>query len=317
MQWQKLSQVELRQLYYFMTVVQAGNNMSEAAQRLRIKQPPLSQSIQALEKMLTAFTSGTEVKLFNRRKRPLELTPAGQVFLEEVQLAFTHLDRAIVQAGKASRGEVGRFVIGFNNSIANSILPEILQQFRDQYPTINLELREVPIQDEIPLLKANQLDVIFQRSPYIHETDPDLDFLPILEEYFVVALPEGHALAQHRQIPLPDLQHYPIILPPLDILPFYENVIQLCREAGFEPTVLSTVMVTGVVAMLSLVAADVGVAILPNHVQTLHREGVVYRAIQNAKLSRQIAIVWRQADPSPVLDNFLTLIRENLLRDSW
>ncbi len=319
MNWQRLSQVELRQIYYFITIVQTGNNFSEAAKRLGIKQPPLSQSIQALEKMLTTCTA-TEVKLFNRRKRPVDLTPAGQVFLEEVQLAFTHLDRAIAQAGHASRGEIGRLMIGFNNSIANSILPEVLQQFRNQFPTVDLELREVTIHDEILLLKAHQLDVIFQRSPYVHETDSDLCFLPILEEYFVVALPAHHPLAQHAKIPLPALQDYPIILPPLDILPFYENVIQLCQEMGFEPTILSTVVVTGVVAMLSLVAAGVGVAILPNHVQTLRREGVVYRAIQDAKLSRQIAVVWRQADPSPVLHNFLTVIQEIMhlpLLDSW
>jgi DNA-binding transcriptional LysR family regulator len=120
----------------------------------------------------------------------------------------------------------------------------------------------VPIQDEVPLLKAHQLDVIFQRSPYIHENDSELDLLPILDEYFIVALAEDPTLAQHHTISLSALQNYPIILSPLDILPFYENVIHLCREAGFEPTVLSTVLstviVTGVVAMLSLVADDVG-----------------------------------------------------------
>jgi DNA-binding transcriptional LysR family regulator len=317
MNWQKLTKIELRQICYFMTVVQAGNSFSKAADRLGIKQPPLSQSIQALEKTLSLYTN-TEVKLFNRRKQPLELTPAGQVFLKEAQLALTHLDRAVSQAGQASRGEIGRLIIGFNNSIANSILPEVLQLFRDQFPTVDLELREIAIQTEIPLLKTHQLDLTFQRSPYIYDSDSDIKVVPILEEYFVVALPADHVLAQEARIPLRALQDYPIILPPLDILPFYENVIHLCQEQGFEPKILSTVTVTGVVAMLSLVAADVGVAILPNHVQTLHREGVVYRAIQDAKLSRQIAVAWRQADPSPVLRNFLTTIQKvTHLLDSW
>ncbi|MFM7424336.1 MAG: LysR family transcriptional regulator [Elainella sp.] len=323
MNWQKLSQVELRQICYFMTVVQAGNNFSEAAKRLGIKQPPLSQSIQALEKLLASQSPAAQVKLFDRSRRPLELTPAGQVFLEEAQLALTHLDRAIVQAGRASRGEVGRLIIGFNNSIANSILPSVLQNFKKDSPDVELELREVAIEDEIPLLKAHQLDVVFQRSPYVQETDLELDFQPILDEYFIVALPENHSLAQQSKIQLQALQDCPIILPPLDILPFYENVIHLCREVGFEPKTLSTVTVTGVVAMLSLVAANVGVAILPNHVQTLHREGVVYCAIEqpkgvaeNSRLSRQIAVVSRQDDPSPVLRNFLEVMKRTVL-DSW
>lgn len=324
MNWAKLSRVELRQIYYFMTVVQSGNNFTAAASRLGIKQPPLSQSIQALEKMLAAqqASPSAEVELFNRRKRPFELTPAGQVFLEEAQLAFTHLERAIVQAGRASRGEVGRLIIGFNNSIANSILPSVLKNFKEKFPTVDLELREVAIEDEISLLKSNQLDVIFQRSPFVHGSDLELNFQTILDEYFIVALPEDHILARHPNIELKALQDCPIILPPLNILPFYENVIRHCQEVGFEPQILSTVTVTGVVAMLSLVAANVGVAILPNHVQTLRREGVVYRAIEqpksvteNAKLSRQIAVVSR-ADASPVVDNFLEVMKRTVL-DSW
>jgi DNA-binding transcriptional LysR family regulator len=260
------------------------------------------------------------VKLFDRSKRPIELTEAGQAFLIEVQQALIHLDRAVSHARQASQGEIGRLIIGMNNSIANTILPEVLQSFQQRFPKVALELHEVTIQQEIQMLKNHQLDVIFQRSPSFAQNDSALSYHPILEEYFVVALPTRHALADQATIPLQALADDAIILPSLDVLPFYERIITICREAGFEPKNNQTVTVTGVVTLLSLVAAGVGVSILPNHVQTLHREGVVYRSIQNATLNRQIAVVWRQEDTSTVLRQFLKVVQEvmNLsLLDSW
>lgn len=320
MEFQHLSQFELRQICYFIAVVQANNNFSEAAKRLGIKQPPLSQRIQALEELLSTHQKTLAVKLFDRSKRPIELTEAGQAFLVEAQQALIHLNRAVSYARQASQGEIGRLIIGMNNSIANTILPEVVQEFQQRFPKVELELHEVTIQHEIQMLKNHELDVIFQRSPSFEQNDPALSFQPILEEYFVVALPTTHALADQSKISLKALADDAIILPSLDVLPFYEKVVTLCREAGFEPKINQTVTVTGVVTLLSLVAAGVGVSILPNHVQTLHREGVVYRSLQNAALNRQIAVVWRQEDSSIVLRQFLKVIQEvmNLsLLDSW
>jgi DNA-binding transcriptional LysR family regulator len=320
MEFQHLSQFELRQICYFIAVVQANNNFSEAAKRLGIKQPPLSQRIQALEELLSTHQKTLAVKLFDRSKRPIELTEAGQAFLVEAQQALIHLNRAVSYARQASQGEIGRLIIGMNNSIANTILPEVVQEFQQRFPKVELELHEVTIQHEIQMLKNHQLDVIFQRSPSFEQNDPALSFQPILEEYFVVALPTTHALADQSKISLKALADDALILPSLDVLPFYEKVVTLCREAGFEPKINQTVTVTGVVTLLSLVAAGVGVSILPNHVQTLHREGVVYRSLQNAALNRQIAVVWRQEDSSIVLRQFLKVIQEvmNLsLLDSW
>ncbi|MEG4404759.1 LysR family transcriptional regulator [Microcoleus sp. MON2_D5] len=320
MEFQHLGQFELRQICYFIAVVQADNNFSEAAKRLGIKQPPLSQRIQALEELLSTHQKTLAVKLFDRSKRPIQLTEAGQAFLVEAQQALIHLNRAVSYARQASQGEIGRLIIGMNNSIANTILPEVVQEFQQRFPKVELELHEVTIQQEIQMLKNHQLDVIFQRSPSFEQNDPALSFQPILEEYFVVALPTTHALADQSKISLKALADDAIILPSLDVLPFYEKVVTLCREAGFEPKINQTVTVTGVVTLLSLVAAGVGVSILPNHVQTLHREGVVYRSLQNAALNRQIAVVWRQEDSSIVLRQFLKVIQEvmNLsLLDSW
>lgn len=305
-----LSDFELRQICYFIEVVQAGNNFSEAARRLGIKQPPLSQRIQALEKLLSTHKNTSEVKLFDRSTKPVRLTEAGKVFLEEAQLALMHLNRAINQARRASQGQIGHLTVGMNNSIANSILPTVLQEFRKQYPEVELELHEATIQNELQRLKNHQLDVVFYRSPSLYEEDSNLSFMPILQESFLLVLPNTHILANQTQIPLKALKDESIILPSLDVLPFYKQVIKLCKKAGFEPNVVQTVKATGIVTILSLVAAGIGISILPNHVQLLHREGLVYRPIQDVALTRHISIVWRQDDSSIVLQKFLNVIQD-------
>lgn len=194
--------------------------------------------------------------------------------MKGAQIALLHLKRAIAQVRLASRGQIGRLIVGMDNSIANSILSEILKEFQKRFPNVELELREATIQQEIQMLKNHQLDVVFQRSPSVDENDPSLSFLPILQEYFVVVLPATYVLANHTQISLKALKDDAIILPSLDVLPFYERVVKLCKEAGFEPKLIQTTAVTGIVTLLSLVAAGFGVSILPNHVQTLHRENV-------------------------------------------
>ncbi len=317
MEFQHLSQFELRQICNFMTLVQADNNFSNAAEHLGIKQPPLSQSIQALEKLLGDERVGLIVKLFDRKKRPVELTEAGRVFSIEVQQALFHLDRAVTHARQASRGEIGRLIVGINNSIANTILPEMLKVFRKRFPNVKIEILEVTIEQEVPMLKNHQVDVIFQRAPSFEQMNPALfSFQTILEEYFVVALPVTHPLADRATIPLEALADDFIILPSVDLFPFYQKVFTLCHQAGFTPKIDKSINVSGVIALLSLVAAGFGVSILPNHVETLERHGVKYRPLESTPLNRQIAVVWREDDSSIILGQFIDVVRNLSLENS-
>lgn len=314
MSFNHLSHFELRQICYFLEAVAAGNHFTEAAKRLGIKQPPFSQSIQALEDKLSRDTA-FDVKLFDRSTKPPTLTEAGRVFLKEGEFALTHLERAINQARRASQGEIGHLTVGVHNSVANSILPKVLRAFQSRYPSVELELREVTIHQEIPLLKEHQLDVVFHRSPSPYENDSDLVFVPILQESFLVVLPETHSLANQKQLSLAALKNESMILPSLDALPFYKQVIRLCQKAGFEPKIIPTIKATGIVTLLSLVAAGIGISILPSHVQVLHREGVIYRSLQDKMLSRHMTVVYRKSDSSNVLQKFLDVIREVIKED--
>ncbi len=317
MDLQQLSRIELRQICYFLELVQAENNFTVAAQRLGIQQPPLSQRIQALETFLSSGQHSCPVKLFDRSTRPITLTIAGEVFLEEVQQALVHLDRAIVRSKQASKGQIGRLTVGMTNFIANTLLPNILQQFQQRFPDVILEMNEITVDHRFRHLKDRQLDVVFQHAEQFDHIDPEFTFQPILKEHFILAMPMQHRLATQTHVCLQDLKTEKIILPSLKQLPFYQNVISLCQGAGFEPDLVKDISVNGVVTLLSLVAAGVGLAVLPNHVTSLQREGVIYRSLTDMALTRQVAAVWRQDNHSIILRQFLQVIEELMHSSRW
>jgi DNA-binding transcriptional LysR family regulator len=292
--------MELRHLRYFIAVAEELN-FTRAAERLHIAQPPLSQQIQALEADLG-------VQLFERKKRPLQLTAAGQVLLTEARLVFATVERAIISTKRASLGETGRLVVGANSSIANSVLPDILRVFRSRFGDVELVLRELTSFQQIQELRSRVIDVGFDRLPNENENDTALSFLPILQESLVIALPEQHPLAAKSQIPLKALADEPFVLPPPDLVPSYSQIINLCQQVGFTPKVVQ--QATWMITVLSLVAGGVGVALLPANAQNLVRKGVVYREIQGENLTRQLAVIWRRDDSSIILREFIALTKD-------
>ena len=293
-----LSTFELRQICYFLTVVEAGNVISHAAERLNIEQPPLSQRIRSLEKQL-------HVQLFDRKQRPMRLTPAGKVFLHDVKLAIAHLDRAITQARRAEQGEVGTLRIGIASSIANSMLPDLLRQFRHRYPDVDLDLHHLTAEQQLKALGDRQLDIGFEVVPDEVLQSDIFHCIPVVTESLVVVLPTEHILAKKQTIDLLDLADEPLLLPSIQAFPFYETFIQHCQQAGFQPNLVKTTTATWMLTLLSLVAAGIGLAILPSNVCVLKREGVIFKAIANLNISRQIYAIWRSDNPSTVLAHFL------------
>lgn len=316
MSLQTWKQLEMRQLQYFMELTagaDAKKSFSKAAERLDVEQSYLSKTIATLEATLG-------VELFDRSRRPPVLTTAGKVFLSELQVAVAALERAVRQAQEANRGAVGKLVIVVNTAIANSLLPAILKTFRSRYSKVELELRVMTNKDMIQGLRDGSIDVGFEHLPNPNSDDPNLNVLPIAQESFVVALPKHHPLAARSQISLAALKDEPLILPPTDAVPSYEVVLSQFEAIGVKPILLETVKATWMVINLSLVAAGAGVSILPDNVQTLQREDVVYRKLHDAPLSRQIAVVWRRAalqdlgQPLPtdsiLLRQFLLVVQE-------
>jgi DNA-binding transcriptional LysR family regulator len=302
--------MELRHLRYFRAVANELH-FGRAAEKLHISQPPLTKQIQDLEAEL-----GFE--LFNRTKRSVALTPAGQAFLSEVNQILQQLDRAIDIGSKTSRGELGQISIGFVGSATYNILPVMLQQFHDRYPDVQIELHELTTDRQLIWLREGRIDLGLIRPPI---ADLDLNSQVIFQESVVVAIPSNHHLAMLASIDLAVLATEPFILFPRELAPgLYDPIIAICQAAGFSPQVVQECI--QMQTIVSLVSANMGVSILPESIQEVQRQGVVYKPIRSSSVRfaesstisveklATIAIVWRQNDPSPTMNRFLEIVLE-------
>ncbi len=297
--------MELRHLRYFLAVA-TELHFGHAAEKLHIAQPPLSHQIRQLETEL-----GFE--LFTRTKRSVILTPAGQAFLIQVKQIFQQLDQAIEIGRKTSRGELGQISIGFVGSATYNILPVMLQQFRDRYPQVQIELHELTTDRQLIWLRDGKIDIGLMRPPII---EPDVTSEIVFEESLVIALPASHQLATVDSIDLRLLAREPFILFPRQLAPgLYDPIITICQAAGFSPLVVQECI--QMQTIVSLVSANMGVSIVPESIQQVQRAGVVYKPIQDLTPpgSKQllrlatISIVWRTKDDSPTVSRLLEIFK--------
>lgn len=299
----RLSTLEIRQICYFLMVVQCDNSFSRAAEQLHIERPPLSQRIRALEKRL-------QVDLFDRRQRPVQLTSAGQVFLAKAQQALGQLEQAISQAQQAAKGEIGHLTIGLSSSAANGLFSDLLRRFCQGYPQVTIRLQELTVAEQLAALASGQIDLAIEAIPPAQLTERGLDWRVVDNESLVVVLPEGHPLTQANPIALTDLASESLILPNLQAFPFYHAFLERCAQAGFQPRLVENTTATWMLTILSLVGAGVGLAILPSNVLNLQRRGVVYREIAGLDLVRPMVAAWRKEKASATLQQLLTMMMD-------
>lgn len=290
--------MELRHLHYFIAVAEELN-FSRAAKRVHIAQPPLSQQIRDLETELG-------VTLFERTKRKVTLTDAGEVFLEEVRRIIQQVDRAVELVRKAGRGEVGRLIIGFNSSASYSILPQILHDFRVHCPDVEPQLQELTTTQQLEGLREDRLDLGLL---YLPIEDDNLKTLPLIKESLIIALPETHPLSDRTEICLEMLKNELFILPTRQLGEgLYRRIISFFEQNNFIPQRVQEVV--QLQTATSLVAGNVGVAIVPSSLQNLQRKGVVYQPLQETTPEITIAAAWRQNNQSPILAKFLNSIEQ-------
>ncbi len=289
--------IELRHLRYFIAVAEELH-FGRAAERLHMAQPPLSQQIKQLEDLLG-------FKLFERTKRSVQLTEAGQGFLAESYRLFRQLEQAIETGRQVSRGEKGQLVIGFVSSAAYNVLPEILRRFRSLVPDVRLELHELPTNEQVEWLQEGKIDVGFLRPPIENSS---LNLITIVREPMVVALPEQHPLGHKPKIALSSLANDAFVLFPRPLSPqAYDQIISLCQQAGFSPNVVQEAM--QMQTIVSLVAGGIGVAIVPISLQNMQRTGVVYKPLAGATLYAEVALAWRKQATATV-QQFLAVAQQ-------
>jgi len=289
--------MELRHLRYFIAVAEELH-FGRAAERLCIAQPPLSQQIQQLERELG-------FRLFHRTQRHVELTAAGQLMLEEAREVLAGLERAAAAGRRVARGEVGWIGIGFVGTATYEFLPAALSAFRALHPEVELVLRELVSAKQVQALRDKRIHIGLARPGVVEK---GIVSVPLYQEPLVAALPTRHPLAQREHLTLAALAEEPFILFPRHPKPSYADyLISLCEGVGFSPQVVQEA--AEIHTAISLVAAALGVTLVPASVQSAHREGIAYRPFEVPQPTTELTAIHRAGEISPLVTAFLKAMR--------
>lgn len=291
--------MELRQLRYFVTVARE-RNFTRAAEKLHIAQPPLSRQIQQLEAELGII-------LFDRGRRPLALTDGGRMLFEQAVQVLDRIDEMKALARQLLEAEKPHFSMGFVASTLYGYLPEVIRRYRVARPGVELTLLELTTMEQIAALKEGRIDVGFGRIPF---DDPAVDRTLLRREKLWVALPVAHTLAQHSgPLKLTELGGCSLVVYPRSPRPSYaDQVLALFREHDLKP--LSVHEVRELQTALGLVAADIGICLVPASVQRLRRDNVVYRPLDEPGAVSPIIMSTRKGDKSPEINHVFKLLKE-------
>ena len=294
--------MEFRHLRYIIAVAEEGH-ITRAAARLGMAQPPLSRHIKAIEQEIN-------IQLFRRVPRGVELTDAGRAFIDGARATFANLDRALEFARRTARGEEGRISVAFASSTAiHPLVPRVIREFREAFPQVAVTLDEGIPPRLIEDIANDRLDIAFLR-PNSAELER-LVYHPLLKEPLVAALPEGHALArdQARAVPLNRLSNEAFVVNSRDAGVAIRDVIfAACHAAGFSPRIGQEA--PRMMSTLALVAAGIGISIVPASLQQMNISGVVYRRLTGSPLLKvTLNLASRRGDASAVVRQFVSLVR--------
>ena len=290
--------MELRHLRYFVAVAEELH-FGRAALRLRMAQPPLSQQIQALEEELGA-------RLFDRNRRKVELTAAGEALLPEARDILARAGDLGRLARAAAGGEAGRLDIAFTGSVPfTEIMPRILRAFRHRFPDVRVSLREMSTGSQIEAMAEGRLDIGFAR-PSASNLPPGVSSRLILREPLVLALPSDHPLAGRAAVTMAEVAGQGLVMNPRHIgTGLYDKISQLCAAAGFAPRI--AVEAHQMSTMIRLVGAGLGLAIVPQTMCRVGFDGIAYAGIDTPEAFIDLLLIHRDGI-TPVTRNFLETV---------
>lgn len=293
---------DLRQLRYFVAVAEALS-FTQAARKLHISQPPLSQQIRALEEDL-----GT--KLFDRNKRHVALTEPGRMFLAEARAILARAETARTVVSEAADGCTGRLRLAYPASLSfHRALPQALLRFSEMAPRVQLELHEMYTETQFDALVTGQIDVGLVRAmPKERSVALQLQVDVIDHERLLLAMPCVHPLASRKRIHLRDVANESFVTQPRAYsTTLYDTLMQMAAMDGFHPVIRQEAQqVTG---LLALVSAGVGMALVPASLRAVQLPEVCMVELADKQADLLLAVASRKQDTSPVLARFLDAVK--------
>ncbi|TAL72963.1 MAG: LysR family transcriptional regulator [Rhodanobacter sp.] len=296
---------DLRQLRYFIAVAEELS-FTRAAIRLHISQPPLSQQILALERDLG-------VTLLERNKRKVALTEPGRVFFEEARQILTQTELARSRTTATAAGQSGQLRLAYSVSVSfHPFLPRALLRHRQVAPAVNLQLSELYTERQFAALLANEIDVGFVRNEPHHQRDARQLHLRVIDrEPLMLALPASHALATRETVTMREVAEESFVTQPRQLAAtLYDRLAALADAADFRPRIVQQAQQVN--GLLALVAAGLGLALVPASMRAVHLAGVRYVPLVDPLAHLLLAVASRTGDHSPVLAQFLATVEDAL-----
>jgi DNA-binding transcriptional LysR family regulator len=286
--------VELRHLRYFVCVADELH-FTRAARRLRVAQPALSRQIRQLEDEIG-------VALFERGRGGVRLTPAGTAFLEEARSVLERSEQAIRTAQASGAARPAPLDVGYVWGLFHSLVPPFIERFRRLAPEAAVNLFDQTATQQALALAEGHLDVGF--IGLAAEADAaGLAHRRIGACSFVAALPLGHPAARRRALDLPALASSMFLAISESTYPGAARLVaDACARAGFRPRIVQAADRGH--TLLSLVAGNCGVALVPESLAALPHPGVVLRPLLDPPRA-DLVVAWQPRRPHPLRDAFL------------
>ncbi len=290
--------MEVKQLRSFVAVARALN-FGRAARTLHLSQPALSAQIKALEEDLGA-------ELFVRNRRRVALTGVGQTLLVDAEQLLQHISEIELRIKRVSSGQTGLLRIGFVMSAALDLIPAITLAFKKQFTSVEFELKNLSTVQQVEALRSGALDVGFLRLPL---QESGFSIMRVAQEPFAVALPKHHPLARRRSVSVRDLAQEPFVAYGERWAPaFYQRWTSLCRAADFTPRIVQE---TGEMeTAIALVAAGLGVAILPAGITRRHGGIIAVKVLTQERTRSEIGLAFVSARQTPLLRQFVSIAEQ-------
>ena len=295
--------MELRQIRSFLSIAETLH-FGRTAELIHLSQPALSLQIRALEEEVG-------VRLFERNRRKTTLTAAGVAFRDDAVAALSQLDQAIRRARLAANGKLGLLRIGFISTVGSKIVPNIVRQFGELNPEVQFSLRAITTADQVQMLETGSLDVGFLRLPIGGHSA--LNVVTVHREPFVLVLPASHKLAKRKRVRLREVSGQDFVMYERSHASgFYDLIFGMLRDARIVPNISQTA--AEISTLISLVAAHMGVAILPASAVKHSVALVVACDIADKVPMSEICIAVSRRGRTAVVDNFRSFALEKLGR---